>query len=352
MTDTLGNEAHCQAAVTVTTAQASFVAPRVVQAGLPFPVTYQYMGSPDTVGGLSIAPSDGSTATKISPNEWTVILAHPEVSYALTLTLRDPNGNSLFSVSKSTATVAQFIPVAGDIDGDGISNVGVFDPKSGFFHMKRVNSADSLSDSYQAGVTGTNLQVLLGDWDGDGFETPGFYDRISGKFLLRNFNSNLAPADIVFRYGAESSSSIALAGDWNHDGITTIGLYDPATTDFHLRNSNTAGVADIPSFRFGAAGLGYLPIVGDWNNVLDDNIGIYRPATGGVFLRNDHAGGPADITFNYGPGNLGNWYPITGRWVFGPTTVGLYRFDTGGVYLKNANSTGTADTTFLLHTVY
>jgi hypothetical protein len=94
-----------------------------------------------------------------------------------------------------------------------------------------------------------NWLPIAGDWDGDEVDTVGLYNPASGTFYLRNSNS-AGPADVTFRYGPTSSTWKPIAGDWDQDGTDTVGLYNPTTGTFYLRNDNAPGPADV-TFRYG-----------------------------------------------------------------------------------------------------
>gem|GEM_PF-1631564 len=219
----------------------------------------------------------------------------------------------------------------------GIDTIGVYDPAAATFFLRNSNSAGVADLTFNYGIP--NWIPIAGDWDGDGIDTIGVYNPDTATFYLRNTNT-AGFADITFVYGAPNW--IPIAGDWNGDGVDTIGVYDPDTATFYLRNTNTAGFADI-TFVYGAPN--WIPIAGDWNGDGVDTIGVYDPDTATFYLRNTNTAGFADITFVYG---APNWIPIAGDWNGdGVDTIGVYDPDTATFYLRNTNTTGFADITFV-----
>jgi hypothetical protein len=167
--------------------------------------------------------------------------------------------------------------LAGDWDGDGVDNVGVFRPSTAQFLLRQptrvppTNILVTLTRTINFGLTGD--KAVVGDWNGDGIDTPGVFR--NGQFLLTNglnTNGSTPPTDLIFNFGPAAASPVA--GDWNGDGVDTIGTFNAGS--WALRNSNSAGAADITVLLGTAAGS--LPVVGDWNGDGVDTIGVLATA--------------------------------------------------------------------------
>jgi hypothetical protein len=208
---------------------------------------------------------------------------------------------------------------------------------TGTFYLKYSNTTGPADESIVFGDPGVNYIPLAGDWNGDGVTTIGLYEPSNGTFYLKNTNTGggTNTADITVQYGTVGQGWIPLAGDWNGDGVTTIGVYDPGDSNsqstFYLKNSDTAGGADI-SATFGlvitGSTTGWKPIVGDWDGNGTTTIGLYEPSYGqyaicGIFYLSNSNSDPAlDIIGNYGSVNL---TPLTGDWDHdGTTTIGVF----------------------------
>ncbi|HEY1068282.1 MAG TPA: fibrinogen-binding protein, partial [Pirellulales bacterium] len=65
------------------------------------------------------------------------------------------------------------LPVAGDFNGDGVDEVGVF--HNGKWHVDTNNDGklDHLDEVFEHGAVGD--QPVVGDWDADGKDDPGVY---------------------------------------------------------------------------------------------------------------------------------------------------------------------------------
>ncbi|MGB8217814.1 MAG: hypothetical protein WCE94_10985, partial [Candidatus Methanoperedens sp.] len=221
----------------------------------------------------------------------------------------------------------------------GSMTIGLYQNSTGTFFLKNNNSEGAADVTAQYGPV--EWMPLAGDYNGDKMDTIGVYNVDTGTFYLKNSNSG-GEADITVQYGPGGRDFVPLIGDWNNDGIATIGVYQISTGTFFLKNTNTAGAADI-TVQYGPGGNTFVPVVGDWNGDGTVTVGVYQTNTGTFFLKNANTAGAADTTVQYGPGGS---MPVVGDWNGdGTVTVGVYQTNTGTFFLKNANTAGAADTT-------
>lgn len=197
---------------------------------------------------------------------------------------------------------------AGDWNGDGADEPGLYDPVSGTFRLHRVDDAGGDAVFVYGGVDGGELP-LIGDWNGDGVDTIGVYDPASSGFFLHDSNTSGAGEYTVVFSSPKGGGAplVPIAGDWDGDGKTSIGVYDPDTSKFYLRNILAGGAADIV-FVFGHPGD--VPLVGDWDGDQRSGVGVYDPTTGVVELENVAGAHPADIRYTLPPGLhlvVGDW---------------------------------------------
>jgi len=174
------------------------------------------------------------------------------------------------------------LPLAGDWDGDGVTDVGVFRPDPGEFVLRLGSGA---LVTIIAGNVGE--LPLAGDWDGDGFDTLGLFrpgGRDGQAFFLTNTHveDSISPDFDIIVTGGELGD-LPLGGDWDGDGLDTVAFFRPSTTTFFQIDDFAAGVAR--SFVFGTAGD--LPLAGDWDGIGPDDVGVFRPSDRTMRLTTD-----------------------------------------------------------------
>jgi type II secretory pathway pseudopilin PulG len=196
------------------------------------------------------------------------------------------------------------LPVTGDWDANGVTDVGVLST-TGDFLLRVDENSTATQQFFQPAPK--NLP-LAGDFDGDGFDTIGTYASTANEplFLLANahvLEAVVAEVDILFFFG--KTGDLPIAGDWDGDGIDTVGVYRPSTSEFFLVNDFLGG--EVITVKFGVQGD--LPIAGDWNGDGVDGVGVYRKSDSSMRLTDDF--GVTERRFRFTEeGDL----PIAGNW--------------------------------------
>jgi serine-aspartate repeat-containing protein C/D/E len=245
------------------------------------------------------------------------------------------------------------IPVTGDFDGDGKTEVGIYRRGEWFIDVNGNGIWDE-GDLWAKLGTEADLPVT-GDWDGDGktdigihgpewpsdpravMLEPGLPDRANES--LQGAKQNVPPPldeaqpekrqlqftalgrrredviDHTFYYG--TSGDIPVAGDWNGDGVWCIGVFNNGVW---ILDENGDGRGDA-TVTFGQAGD--IPIVGDWTGDGVDKLGVYRQGTWILDTNNNRRIDEADRTERLGGSSD---KPVVGDWNGdGTDEIGLYR---------------------------
>jgi protocatechuate 3,4-dioxygenase beta subunit len=200
-------------------------------------------------------------------------------------------------------------PVAGDFNGDGIAEIGVY--LNGVWFVDLNGNGIWDEEDLWARLGNVDDFPVVGDWDGDGKTDIGIFgpawegdvraiqaepglpdaeNEPTGRFknippepgeatdgwrtMQRTAQGNIRAdvIDHVFQYGTESD--VPVAGDWNGDGIANIGLYREGTWYLDEDGSGKWSKGDMLVEQFGA--LGDIPVVGDFNGDGVDDLGLYR----------------------------------------------------------------------------
>ena len=217
------------------------------------------------------------------------------------------------------------IPVAGDFNGDGFTELGIYFEGQWFIDINGNGRWDE--NDLWAKLGYKNDQPVTGDWDGDGKDDIGIFgvawpgdpiaiarepglpdrenrptgekknippepdkriERRRAMQLKANGRTRSDVIDHVFHFGGAGDR--AVTGDWNGDGISTIGVFVNGRWRLDLDGNGKFTDKDIKA-EFGESGD--IPIVGDFNGDGVDEIGVYR---NGVFYLDTNGNGELDET--------------------------------------------------------
>jgi len=237
--------------------------------------------------------------------------------------------------SSDQSVPSQGTPIAGDFDGDGASETGIFIDGQWFIDINANGKWDQGDLWARLGQAGD--QPVVGDWDGDGKTDIGVFSRDprvnknSADAGLPDANND-APSgltsattgdptrptrllkrgaegavrsdvvDFVLVYGAEGGQ--AVAGDFNGDGIDTVAIFRDGQWFIDVDGDGRFTANDLIK-EFGQAGD--RPIVGDFNGDGSDELVVYRD---GVWLIDD-GDDNADAVLQLGSAQS---QPVVGDW--------------------------------------
>jgi len=235
------------------------------------------------------------------------------------------------------------IPVTGDWNGDGVTEIGVFRDGEWFLDLNGNGQWDE--GDLWAKLGSAKDRPVTGDWDGDGKTDIGIFGPEwfgDGRALVHEpglpdadnpptgAHKNMPPKteeatadnrvmrrtragrlredviDHVFRYG--DSNNIPVTGDWNGDGIHTVGVFSGGSWFLDTNGDGTWQPGD-EIFMYGQAGD--TPIVGDFDGDGIDELGIYRDGQWFIDINHNGIVDGDDISFERGtPGDV----PVVGDW--------------------------------------
>jgi protocatechuate 3,4-dioxygenase beta subunit len=242
-----------------------------------------------------------ASATMFNVSTWTGAKLD-EAQWMLVGQVDEPATMPLFGAAHAT-------PIAGDFNGDGRTEIGVFLDGEWFIDINGNGLWDE-DDLWASLGTEGDLPVV-GDWDGDGKDDIGVFgpawagdprairrepglpqalnkpkalaknvppsreDAPLGKRMVKVSVQGALRADLidhVFNFGV--SGDHAVAGDWAGNGVDCIGVFRNGV--WHL-DVNGDGLFDSAVDRRADFGRrGDAPIVGDWNGDGLDELGVYR----------------------------------------------------------------------------
>jgi hypothetical protein len=328
----------------------AYVTGHVTTRSVPFP---EVNGFPaEVVSGstfiVKVGPSD-ATGTTIPSVVYSDTLP-PSIPRDLAV---DTRGNVYIAgrtpVSENVTTPGSFQPTLGGaqdafvlkISSTVPDTIGTYRSDGKLFLLRNSNTAGNSDINIEFGEAG-DLPVS-GDWDGNGVTDVGVFRPSTGEFVLRVPLIGNTFSTITIRFGAPGD--LPVAGDWNGDGIDTPGVFRPGPVGtFLLTNTITNGSAPSPDLVFSFGITGDLPVVGDWNGDTIDTIGVFRINGAGEFHLSNDFENSTDIFFNFGTkGDL----PLAGDWTGkGFDTPGVFRSGKSTMFLAN-NFVNVADIFFV-----
>jgi PKD repeat protein len=129
-------------------------------------------------------------------------------------------------------------PIAGDWNGDGFAETGVYRPGVGFYlKMDNASIWNPATDVYLAWDNAAGDRPIAGDWNGDGRSETGVYRPGVGFYLKMDNASIWNPATDVYLAWDNAAVDLPIAGDWNGDGRSETGVYRPGV-GFYLKMDN------------------------------------------------------------------------------------------------------------------
>jgi protocatechuate 3,4-dioxygenase beta subunit len=148
------------------------------------------------------------------------------------------------------------VPVAGDWNGDGVTNIGVF--RNGLWLLDADGDGRWSEGDRQVKLGSPGDVPVVGDWNGDGRTKLGVY-RKGTWYLDTNGDGVLDARDKVFQLG--SPGDIPVVGDWNGDGIDEVGVVRPreAKPDRSVARRDVPTVSPAPVSVAAPGGTGVLP---------------------------------------------------------------------------------------------
>jgi len=252
-------------------------------------------------------PNDNSSIayrnSRFDPVAWT----GPELNQAQWLLTDFEGENKLLVVKRFLFGLPGGTPVTGDFNGDGIDEVAVY--VDGHWFLDLDGDGIWTEEDLWAQLGDELDQPVAGDWDGDGKADIGIFgpswvgdpkaiaaepglpnagnpvdghlknmppkpeDVVGHRTLKRTARSELRAdvIDHVFRYGKVGDQGVA--GDFNGDGVAGIGVFRDGVWTLDVDGDGRWTDADA-RIEFGEPGD--VAVVGDFNGDGIDNLGVYR----------------------------------------------------------------------------
>jgi hypothetical protein len=237
----------------------------------------------------------------------------------------------------SAANTGNSLPIAGDFDGDGDSETGIFRAGEWFIDLNGNGVWDR--DDLWARLGEEGDQPIVGDWDGDGKDDIGVYgqqvavnvdsapaerglpdanndvirddqnDTVAQtgrpvRFLKRGADGDIRSDAVEHVLNLNTDNGLAVAGDFNGDGIDTVAIFRDGHWTIDVNGDGQITDADVQK-DFGQAGD--QPVAGDFDGDGIDEVGIYRDGNWLIAIEKDGEATTTEFQLG-GPGRL----PVVG----------------------------------------
>jgi hypothetical protein len=158
------------------------------------------------------------------------------------------------------------IAVPGNYDGDRKTDLAVYRPSDGTWYIAQ--SSNGQVRAVQFGIA--TDKPAAGDFDGDGKTDIAVFRPSNGYwYILRSTDGQF----IAIQWGTDGDTP--LAGDFDGDGLADITVFRPSDGTWYVRQSTTG---NLQGFKFGTNGD--IPLLGDFDGDKQADFTVFRPADG------------------------------------------------------------------------
>jgi O-antigen ligase len=195
------------------------------------------------------------------------------------------------------------VPAPGDYDGDGRTEIAKFREADGTWRIAGGRTVQ---------LGGPGDVPVPGDYDGDGRAEAALFAPQGGAWRF------IGRADVM--YG--DPGDVPVPGDYDGDGRLDVAVYRPSTTVWYVRDQFATQFGDPAD----------LPVPGDYDGDGTTDLAVFRPSDRTWYVRGQRAvvyGAPGDVPLpgDYdgdGRTDIAVYRPVTGKWfVFRETSSGL-----------------------------
>ncbi len=188
-------------------------------------------------------------------------------------------------------------PIAGDLDGDRITDLTVFRPSTGVWWTLTSSSHFASHGSALGGAAGDI--PTPGDYDGDHRMDLATF-RPSDEYWRIRTSSSEYTSELSIHWGL--ATDVPVAGDYDGDGVTDVAVFRPSTGEWYVLTSSSS-FASYRVYAWGAAGDVPAPADYDGDGVTD--AGLFRPSNGYWYILTSSSNFTSYVLQSWGaPGDI------------------------------------------------
>ncbi|HEY0547008.1 MAG TPA: FG-GAP-like repeat-containing protein [Pyrinomonadaceae bacterium] len=160
------------------------------------------------------------------------------------------------------------IPAPGFYDADQKTDIAVFRPSDGNWYIVKSTGE---TDIRHWGASGD--KPVPADYDGDGLTDVAVWRPSVSTWFIRQSAGGTATVD----WGI--STDVPVPADYDGDGKTDVAVWRPSTGFWYVRQSSNGAMR---SDEWGQ--MGDVPVVGDYDHDGKADLAVYRPSTGAWYI--------------------------------------------------------------------
>ena len=274
----------------------------------------------------SAASSNGAVLTVTSGASGT---GNGTVSYAVAANAGPASRTATLTIADKTVTIFQLgRNNLGDVDGDGRSEIAVYRPSAGSWHL--LTSATNFTGGAGYSWGASSDLPLTGDFDGDGKNDLVVYRQATGHWFVLTSRSSYT-AYVIYQWGGSGDKPVP--ADYDGDGRADFAVYRPSTGTWYVLTSSTGYTS---AFGYAWGLTTDVPVPGDYDGDARADLVVYRPGSGHWFVLTSSSNYTAYVIYQWGAaGDI----PVPANYDGDTRTdVAVYRPSTGTWFLLTSNS--------------
>ena len=171
-------------------------------------------------------------------------------------------------------------PVSGDYDGDGESDLALFNDDLGTWYIKTLDNT-VITNGVSWGFPG--CVAAPGDYNGSSDPNVArtndlsVFNASTGKWYIKELDGTILGWDIDWGF----PGCVPVQGDYDGDGKDDLALYDTASGNWYIRK--LSGPILKMGYNWGFPGC--LPVSGDYDGDGFNDLAVFDPATGNWYIK-------------------------------------------------------------------